>query len=106
MALILGAISDAQGWFRVMACIESLPVGLIVLRGGRSTGQGHRRAGAGFDLGVDAGNCRGLDDVMTTVVLAADTVQALGVDGVGHANGRLEFLAAGNAVGHSFTSWI
>ena len=87
-----------------MAYIEPLPVRLIVLRGGRSPGQGHRRAGAGPDLGDDAGRRRGPDDVMAAVVLAADPVQALHVDGVGSADGRFQFGAAGNAIGHDLTS--
>ena len=39
-----------------------------------------------------------------TVVLAGDAVQALDVDGVGNADGRLQFGAAGNAAGHTLTS--
>ena len=38
--------------------------------------------------------------MLAAVVLADDAVQRLDVDGVGHTHGRLQFGAAGNAVGH------
>ena len=44
--------------------------------------------GAGPDLGDDAGVYSGPDDVVATVVLAADAVEGLDVDGVGCTNGR------------------
>ena len=91
---------DPQGWRRVMAFIESVLVGLGALVGGRSPGQGHHRTGAGPDLGDDAGGGRRPDDVVAAVVLAGDAVQALDVDGVGCADGRFQFGAAGNAAGH------
>ena len=46
-----------------------------------------------------SGHC-GPDGVMSAVVRASDTLQALHVDGVGRADGRLQFGAAGNALGH------
>ena len=43
---------------------------------------------AGPDLGEDTGDHRGPDDVVTAVVLAADAVEGLDVDGgVGSADG-------------------
>ena len=77
-------------------------VGSGVLVGGRSPGHGHHRAAAGPDLGDDAGIRRGPDDVVAAVIPAGDAVQAPDVDGVGSADGRLQFSAAGNAAGHGF----
>ena len=67
----------------------------------------HRhRPGAGLHLGDDAGGHRGFDDavpaVVPAVVLAADPVQALHVNGVGDTYGRLRFGNAGSALGHGF----
>ena len=38
--------------------------------------------------------------MVASVVLAGDALQRLHVDGVGRANGRLQFGAAGDALGH------
>ena len=56
------------------------------------------RSGAGFNFGDDAGGHGGPDDVVAAVVLAADAVQGLDVDGAGDADGRLQFRAAGNGM--------
>ncbi len=58
------------------------------------------RAGAGLDFSDDAGGHRGPDDVVAAVVLAADPVQRLDVDGVGNSDGRLHFGVAGSAFRH------
>ena len=60
-------------------------------------GNGRHRTGAGLHLGDHASSHRGPDDVMPAVVLSGDAVQALHVDGVGCADGRFQFGAAGNA---------
>ena len=52
--LIPRAISDTQGWCRVMAYIQSALVGPVVLGGLRSPRHNRHRSGAGSDLG-DAG---------------------------------------------------
>ena len=60
----------------------------------------HNGTGAAPDLGDDAGGHDGPDDVMAAVALAGDPVEALHIDGVGYADGRFQFRAAGNAAGH------
>ena len=57
-------------------------------------------ATTGPDPGADAGGHRGPDDVVATVVLDADALEGLDVDGVGSAEGRLQLGAAGNAAEH------
>ena len=64
-----------------------------------------RRSGAGPDLGDDAAGHGSPDDMAAAVVLAADVVEGLDVDDVESADGRFQFGAAGNAVGHDLTSW-
>ena len=54
----------------------------------------------GRDLGDEIGGYGGPDDVVAAVVLAADAVELLVVDGVGHTYGRLQLGAAGNTLGH------
>ena len=100
MVFTTGMIDDSQSWRTVMTHTGSALVGPVVLDGGRSPGHDRHRSGASSDLGDDAGDHRGPDDVVAAVVLAADPVQAFDVDGVGRADGRFQFGAAGNAAGH------
>ena len=60
-ALIPRAISDAQGWWNVMAYIGSAPVDLAKLARGRSSMRHHHRSGAGPNLGDVSGRHRGPD---------------------------------------------
>ena len=60
--------------------------------------RGRHRSDAGPDLGDDAGGHGGPDDVVAAVVLTADAVEGLDVDGMGRAHGRIQFGAAGNAL--------
>ena len=64
------AISDAQGWCSVMAYTVSALAQRVMLGRGRSP-MGHR----------------GPDDVVAAVILAADAVEGLDVDGVGTRTG-------------------
>ena len=81
------AISVAQGWCRVMAYTGSSREGTVMFHGGHSAVRGYHGAapgaGPGPDLGDEAGGHRGPDDVVTAVVLDADAVEGLDVDGVG-----------------------
>ena len=54
-----------------MACIESRLEGLVAFRRRSSARYGRDGAGDGLDLCDDSGGCRGLDDVVAAVVLAA-----------------------------------
>ena len=81
----------------------SVLAGPVVLAGGYLPWHGHCRSGASLDLGDDAGGHGGPDDVVAAVVLAGDAVQTLDVDGVGCADGRFQFGAAGNAAGPWFS---
>ena len=83
-----------------MAYMGSAPVGLVIFGRGPSPMGRRHRSGAGCHLGDDAGGHRGPDDVVAAVVLAADAIEGLHVDGVRRADGRLQFGAAGNALGH------
>ena len=83
-----------------MAYTGSSLEGPEALLGGRSPVHGYHRTGAGLDLGDHAGGHGGPDDVVAAVVLAGDAVEALHVDGVGSADGWLQFGAAGNTLGH------
>ena len=85
-----------------MAYTGSALVRMAILGRGRSPMSHRHRPCAGFHLGDDAGGHRGFDDVVPAVVLAADPVQALHVNGVGDTYGRLRFGSAGSALGHGF----
>ncbi len=96
-ALTTAAISGVRGWRRMTAYTSSALAGPVVLDRRRSSEHRCHRAGAGLDLGDVSGGHSGPDDVMAAVVLAADAVKALRVEGVRHADGRNQFRAAGNA---------
>ncbi len=87
-----------------MAYTESALVQPVILGGRRSPRRRGHRTGAGLDLGDDAGDHCGPDDVISAVVLAGDSVQALHVDGVESADGRFQLRAAGNALAMVLTS--
>ena len=70
---------------------SSALAGPIILDRERASGHGRHRPGAGLDLGDDAGGHVRPDDVVAAVLLVADAVQRLDVDGVGDADGRLQF---------------
>ena len=88
------AISDAQGWCSVMAYTGSTLMGPVIPGRRHYPRRGRHRSDAGPDLGDDAGGHAGPDDVVAAVVLAADAVQALDIDGVGCADRQLQFGAA------------
>ena len=58
------AVSVAQGWCKVMAYTGSSLEGSVTFHGGYSPVHGHRRTGAGLDLGDDADGRGGPDDVV------------------------------------------
>ena len=63
----------------------------------RHNGDGCRRHHRDYSRGLAT---TGPDDVVATVVLDADALEGLDVDGVGSAEGRLQLGAAGNAAEH------
>ncbi len=67
-----------------MAHVGSRLQGSVPHRSSRSSGQGSDGAGSGLDLGYYAGGHRGPDHVAPAVILAADPVEGLYVDGVGN----------------------
>ena len=98
------ATNDAQNWRRAMAHIMSVLGRPVILGRERSPRRVHCRTRSGYDLGDDAGGHRGPDDVVSAVALAPDAMEGLDADGVGSMDRRIQFGAAGNAVGDGLTS--
>ena len=79
---------DPQGDQRCPGLVQRDGVHLMVRRAPSFSRTDDRaRACAGSDLRDVAGGHRGPDDVVSAVVLAGDSVQALDVDGVGALTG-------------------
>ena len=98
------AISVAQGWRKVIAYTGSSLEGPEPLLGGRRPVR-HHRSGAGLNLGDHAGGHGGPDDVVAAVVLAADAVEGLDVDGVGVRTSSSSWAPQTTHFGTVFTSW-